>query len=461
MGALSGQEFQFGDFRLDLDDSLLFRGGERIHLRPQAMRALCFLVQQDGIVSRQALTRAVWNGGLAPDDQALSALIREIRQALGDLPQSPKFIETIPTRGYRFIRTPRPARRPATGWTRPRPGIAAAFVAIVVLLAATIRPEFPSRQSAPITIDDLSTEVRHTYLAGLKQFRDGDPTGSRERLNEVIDAYPGFAEAHLWLAKSFLDGWGVNIDDALTARPHVERALELNDRLAPAYVSLGSIEMIVNLDAGRAAELAERALQIDPLNVDARMLLIDTRLAIGDASGSLQYVDEIAAIDPLRLAPMGTQGWIHFMAGNYELAIEHCAVALNVIGSDLSARQCLFESHVALGDDQAALEQAHAIMASIGGVPIRGKRMQISAALDDFRNWRLEQSRSRLRSGGDPYAVAVANASLGNVSEAVSNLAQLLDERRYPSIAFIASDPRLRLLATEVTARPALTAFSH
>jgi len=78
--------------------------GERLcKLTPKAFAVLRYLMEHAGqLVTKQALLRAAW-ADTAVSAWALTTCIREIRKALGDQPQAPQFIETVPRRGYCFI----------------------------------------------------------------------------------------------------------------------------------------------------------------------------------------------------------------------------------------------------------------------------------------------------------------------------------------------------------------------
>ena len=93
----------FGPFRLELADGLLTRGGEEVRLPPRAMIILQQLVARAGrIVSKQALMDAAWKDAHV-SETSLTEAIGLIRQALGDDPQKPEFVQTVHRRGYRFI----------------------------------------------------------------------------------------------------------------------------------------------------------------------------------------------------------------------------------------------------------------------------------------------------------------------------------------------------------------------
>ena len=96
---------RFGPFELDTDSAELLRHGERVALPPQPFKVLALLVRKDGaVVTRGEIRELVWGAGTHVEfDQGLNFAIRQIREALEDDAASPRFIETLPRRGYRFL----------------------------------------------------------------------------------------------------------------------------------------------------------------------------------------------------------------------------------------------------------------------------------------------------------------------------------------------------------------------
>jgi DNA-binding winged helix-turn-helix (wHTH) protein/predicted ATPase len=95
--------FTFGGFRLDTTNAQLWQGFQEIALRPKAFAVLTHLVEHAGqLVTKQQLLEAVWPGTFVTD-AVLKDSVRQLRDALGDDADSPRFIETAHRRGYRFI----------------------------------------------------------------------------------------------------------------------------------------------------------------------------------------------------------------------------------------------------------------------------------------------------------------------------------------------------------------------
>jgi DNA-binding winged helix-turn-helix (wHTH) protein len=140
---------RFGAFELDSRTGELFKSGRRVHLTPQAARVLLMLTNRPGdVVTRDEIRQTLWGGHTFVDfDAAMNACISQVRTALGDRASAPRWVETVPRRGYRFVAaieemphaaTPEPAmmrRAP----DRPAPRTRSAFWAaagIVVAIAA-------------------------------------------------------------------------------------------------------------------------------------------------------------------------------------------------------------------------------------------------------------------------------------------------------------------------------------
>jgi len=92
-------------FEFDPSSGDLSREGVAVRLQPQPARVLSLLVAQpQSVVTRDALRRQIWPDGTFVDfERGLNFCIAQIRAALGDSADSPRFIETVPRRGYRFI----------------------------------------------------------------------------------------------------------------------------------------------------------------------------------------------------------------------------------------------------------------------------------------------------------------------------------------------------------------------
>ncbi len=97
------RRYHFDGFTLDLDLHALFRGEERIHLTSKPLETLIHLVEHRGrTVEKQSLLDAVWKDVAVTEDTLVHA-VREIRRVLKDDKDNPRFIQTVPREGYRFV----------------------------------------------------------------------------------------------------------------------------------------------------------------------------------------------------------------------------------------------------------------------------------------------------------------------------------------------------------------------
>ncbi len=95
--------YRFDDVEMDLQGFRLSRAGKPIPVEPKALNLLVFLVENPGrLVSRRELIDAVWSGAFVTD-HVLNRAIGQLRRQLEDDAKEPRYIETVPTMGYRFI----------------------------------------------------------------------------------------------------------------------------------------------------------------------------------------------------------------------------------------------------------------------------------------------------------------------------------------------------------------------
>ena len=178
----------FGTFELDLASGELRKGGALVKLQSQHFQLLALLAERAGqVVSREEIRRALWDNETFVDfDRSINFCVNQIRGALDDDPQRPRYIETLPRKGYRFIAPvteagdehaeaepaaePRvvPKTVPARRWWLLSAGAAVALVAIA--LAATMgvsrqRGAKPVESLAVLPLENLSHDPEQDYFA--------------------------------------------------------------------------------------------------------------------------------------------------------------------------------------------------------------------------------------------------------------------------------------------------------
>jgi TolB-like protein/DNA-binding winged helix-turn-helix (wHTH) protein/Tfp pilus assembly protein PilF len=194
---------RFGIFELDIRTGELRKHGFRVHLQEQPFQLLAMLVEHPGeVVTREELQKKLWPADTFVDfDHGLNKAISKLREALGDSAESPRFVETVARRGYRFladvkvaeedhVRIPELPAQPDTGaGSRSRPdhadkpgmpkgllsSLAWKISALVALLLVTSlaawkirswnRPSSAIRSLAVLPLESLSSDASQDYFA--------------------------------------------------------------------------------------------------------------------------------------------------------------------------------------------------------------------------------------------------------------------------------------------------------
>src|SRR6202000_1825938 len=96
---------RFGTYEVSFQSGEVRKAGVRIRVQQQPLKLLEVLLEHPGeVITREELRSRVWpNESFGDFDQAVNIAIAKLRSALGDSAESPRYIETIPKRGYRFI----------------------------------------------------------------------------------------------------------------------------------------------------------------------------------------------------------------------------------------------------------------------------------------------------------------------------------------------------------------------
>jgi TolB-like protein/DNA-binding winged helix-turn-helix (wHTH) protein len=119
---MAGPRVRFASFEFETATGELWLDGRRVRLQRQPSRLLELLLGRPGeVISREEIQQALWGDGTHVDfERSLNFCVAKLRSALRDNAVSPRFIETVPTRGYRFI-APLVAATAASGEVEPQP----------------------------------------------------------------------------------------------------------------------------------------------------------------------------------------------------------------------------------------------------------------------------------------------------------------------------------------------------
>ncbi len=354
----------FEDFELRLDTCELARNGSPVKLQRQPARLLGLLASRSGeVVTREEIRRALWGeDAFLEVESAINFAIRQIRRALGDSATEPRFVETLPRLGYRFLPavrqagdggppTPPPVHREAPLW-RVSPVWAAGLVLLAVLAlgiggigdiggmgdiggrggrgGSTAGPRggrTALRVTRPISRQAYEVYLEGLHLAGSPNTR-ARGTALLERATRLA---PGFAPA--WSALAFAR-FDFQRRPAAEYADGVERAarqaLHLEPGNAEAHRALGELALYGRFDlAGAQAELL-RALHADPGSAEAHRSYANSLASRGHLGEAIAEAERARAIDPLSEAVRSDLVWFHYLARGYDEAIHQGALAARI-----------------------------------------------------------------------------------------------------------------------------------
>jgi TolB-like protein/DNA-binding winged helix-turn-helix (wHTH) protein/Tfp pilus assembly protein PilF len=171
---------RFGVFEVDLRAGEVHKQGLKVRLQEQPFQILALLLQRPGdLVTREELRQKLWPADVFIDfDQGLNNAVKKLRLALGDDPESPRFVETVARRGYRFVASVEDAGRraePTPSATRSgkRWTVGLAIAAVLLPLVYLARLRLSPRESSAerqirllvLPFDNLSGDPNQQYFS--------------------------------------------------------------------------------------------------------------------------------------------------------------------------------------------------------------------------------------------------------------------------------------------------------
>jgi len=222
------RQFIFGPFAFDEMSGELHKHGVRIRLEGQPLQILAALVRQPGqVVTRDEFQQQLWKGGTFVDfDHGLNAAMNRLRQVLGDSADQPRYIETLPGRGYRFV----------------APVEATVHKPLLVMAPPPIAGEPEPVASVP-DIGEARIGLEEVLAGAPQEEASGPAASSRRRI------LPWVAAAGVLAIMAAIGWWTV----WRSARAADHPLLRLNVDLGPDTVSSGNITTAISPDGTRLA----------------------------------------------------------------------------------------------------------------------------------------------------------------------------------------------------------------
>lgn len=294
------QPFELNGWTIEPDRLLIVRGAQSVRLEPKAMALLCALAERPGVVlSKEELLAMVWSDVIVEDDVITTAMY-QLRRALGDDHRAPRYVETIPRRGYRLIASVRTAHT-LRGPRRAR--LIASAAALIAFTAAAA--SFVKQRSEQAAAQELHRLASHNLQRGVG-------------LHESVRLLRRAAE--------------LDPPDPLV-RGSLALALALSDDAPP----------------GAARHEAELALRHDPANRDAR--IAEALVALWEEwnweKARLGLESVAGEGDPVARAWLA---YVHALAGDRRAAVTELE---GIAGPPLAAAAAA-TTHLLLGDPDRA-----------------------------------------------------------------------------------------------------------
>ncbi|HEY8021587.1 MAG TPA: winged helix-turn-helix domain-containing protein [Thermoanaerobaculia bacterium] len=376
--------FRFGDFELRLDSGELLRAGAAVKLQPRPAKVLEILAGQAGkVVPREEIRRAVWGDETYVDfDLALNFCILQVRRALGDSAARPRFVATVPRRGYRFLApvevVSREPESPAAGqtapprkpWVRWRTGLAGTGALALLLIALGWVAHLGRRPPPGSLAPTQDSPAQRSYLEGQYLESLGEIDQAKASFEEAAILDPQSSPIFAALAQVLL-GTGRPAREVLPAAAAAERrALELDPKNFVAHVDRGQRLFQYEYDWRGAEGEFRRAVQLDGRSAEGHYGLARVLAAQGRHDEALEEVDRALALEPERLAISANLSWFYYLARRHDEAIERArrTIALAFAGRRGAALgkppglhrvyQTLILAELAKGDARAALAAA-------------------------------------------------------------------------------------------------------
>ena len=468
-------EIRFDGWRLRISTGELSRDGERQRLTQQPLRILLVLLRTPGeVVARERLVEILWPKGVVDYDNGLNVAVRKLRRALGDESDTPRYIETLPRVGYRFVGkletseaaagevavAPATADQPKsrrTHWVFAG-GIVGGVVLLVLwlvqLLASgngSVEPAVATATSTAPIVARRTTSVRayEHYLQGIyhRSRRDADGTRlSIEELEAALAEDPEYAEAWAGLSDTYV---GAAIGHSIPAAQAFQksfdaarRSVQLDPGLAETHTALGQIHMFYKHDYVWAE--SEYALARAANERYARLWhhLGILRAFQGRPDEALAAMRRARELEPMTLLFNANYGLVLYHSRRFDEAIEHARGLLAVQPQLTQARSLLIRSLVAQGKSDEALSELPQLARFNANVSDAALVYAHANQRDEATAEIARMEKMSADGFGVGYELAVAYAALGDVNAGCEAL-DLAWRDSSPFLGWMRLDPRM------------------
>lgn len=443
---------EFGGFRLNAVTNELFdMNGEIIKIQQQPARVLAFLAGRHGeLVTREEIQTLLWSDDTFVDfEQGLNYCIKQIRLALSDDVRSPKFIETLPRRGYRFVAQIKVSNGVPVGQDSEKGGLSPKsphrlrlfFYTASVLLAIVLGTAlvWNSVSSDKPGLASSNPEAQDAYLKGKHLLQKGDPNSIQSSIHffdtaihgdeQFAAAYAARADARYQLGHQ---GTIYAKEVFPKAKADAINALERNPGLADAYTVLGSIAFRYDWNFVEAEGHFKKAIAADSNSANALhdyAWFLASQARFEEAISSIEMAQRI---EPTSIRTNIDAGWIYARARRYDQAISQMKRTLDLEPDNIAARQCLECSYYNKNMFAESVENAVGLMKRFGAserdlAHIRSTEPRQAVKL--IEEWRLKRMESATSHYIPSYFFAIQSAAADDKEKAFQYLEKAFHEK--------------------------------
>jgi len=390
MDGKTGHSYQFGRFTLDLSERRLLDLDIPRPLTPKAFDVLSILVERAGhLVEKDELMKQVWPDSIV-EEANVARIIHTLRRTFGDDGNGNSFIETVPTKGYRFVAPVETVERAAAkipaGDTEP---VAAASIpvtlateqpstetnskrhyfvlAAIVILGLLVTGFWVSNGSlmprtlARLNGHSINGEAYRHFQEGklLLEVRSKENYKTAfEHFDRAVELDPEYAEAYAGKADAksyqFL-GSSLN-DDIASSRGFVKKALELDPNNSYAHTINCRIMSTYDWDFDEAVTECQRAIALGPNDDGAHRELGFALGAVGRADEAISEMQAAVSLSPTSFNKRST-GMMFYMSRRYDEAIEQLEQVDTTDPGTTDVTRWLMSCFAMKGDQNNAFEQ--------------------------------------------------------------------------------------------------------
>lgn len=401
--------YRFGEFELRPGSGELFRNAVRVRVQEQSLQVLLALLENPGeVVSREQLRERLWPEGTYVDfEHSLNAAVKRLRAALDDDADNPRYIETLPRRGYRLMvevasESPAPPTEPQAEPAVESPSrrrlLWGAAAVVLLLLAVAAIPFLRSHSSSGshpnFSVGTLTPqqngEAYELYLRSIAYKLEFPANGQAIQLLErSTQLDPGSARSWYELARRYR----IEFINTGRGRGFLEQAREANRRaleLAPDFSPAKLHQVTLDLESGQVGPAYEAALAMtraNPRDANAHYALSYALRHGGMFEESAAECDRALKLDPSN-ATLRSCGLVFILLGRYDRATPY--LDLDPLSSYVRFRR--MELAILANDKTTALEVARSIRVGPHDYPdARMMEAALSGApAEAVRNWSRE-----------------------------------------------------------------------